>query len=429
MRRREFIAGLGSAAAWPNAARAQQSAVPVIGLVSLGSADDWADYMAAFRKGLGETGYVEGQNVTVEYHYLEDQYDRLPALAADLVRRRVAVIVAVSSDAALAAKAATTTIPIVFNTGTDPVASGLVASLNRPGANVTGSANLGAELAPKKLQLLRELLPNVTRFGFLADPAVPNIQSTIADLRAAARVLGSHALTVAQYLENTFGKRNIFIDIDRLRAGQKFDTVLEDKLGQCKVMLAIIGPNWIDARDGRTGSRRLDNPEDWVRLELERALARNVPVIPVLVAGATLPSNSELPPTLQPLLDHQCAAVTTNGFRYDMAGLARDEADLTVARPWGRMAAAAFALILGGYVVAHQYSAPVWWPSFGLGQPSLLEAPSKPPAKEMDSTAKSNADAAEAEAKRKAEVARDPALSVTPGSGKTFHWSFAHGGF
>jgi len=124
-----------------------------------------------------------------------------------------------------------------------------------------------------------------------------------------------HALNVAQYLENTFGKRNIFIDIDRLRAGQEFETVLENKLRQCKVMLAIIGPNWVDARDG--GSRRIDNPEDWVRLEIERALARKIPVIPVLVAGATLPSKSDLPPSLQPLLKHQCATVTTNGLRID----------------------------------------------------------------------------------------------------------------
>jgi formylglycine-generating enzyme required for sulfatase activity len=155
-----------------------------------------------------------------------------------------------------------------------------------------------------------------------------------------------HALNVAQYFENKFGKSNIFIDIDRLWAGLKFKTVLEDKLAQCKVMLAIIGPNWVDARDGE-GSRRLDNPEDWVRLEIERALARNIPVIPVLVAGATLPSKSDLPRSLQPLIEHQCATVTTNGFRYEMAGLARDVAYLTVRRPWGRIVAATSALILG----------------------------------------------------------------------------------
>jgi TIR domain len=124
----------------------------------------------------------------------------------------------------------------------------------------------------------------------------------------------AEALTVAQYLENVFGKSNIFIDIDRLHAGQKFANVLENKLSQCKVMLAIIGPNWVDARDEKTGSRRIDNPEDWVRLEIERCLARNIPVIPVLVAGATLPSKSELPPTLQSLPGYQYATVTTKRF-------------------------------------------------------------------------------------------------------------------
>jgi putative ABC transport system substrate-binding protein len=173
MRRRQFIAWLGSAAAWPVAARAQQP-MPVIGFLSSQSADDdYKNLIVPFLQGLKETGYVERQNVAVEYRYAENQYDRLPALAADLVRRRVAVIAAFGIDAALAAKAATMTIPIVFATGLDPVALGLVASLNRPGANVTGSAGLEAELAPKRLQLLRELLPNAARFGILTDPAAP----------------------------------------------------------------------------------------------------------------------------------------------------------------------------------------------------------------------------------------------------------------
>ena len=149
-----------------------------------------------FLQGLKETGYVEGQNVAVEYRWAENQYDRLPALAADLVRRRVAVIVAGGTAAALAAKAATTTIPIVFATGGDPVALGLVASLNRPGANLTGIANLAAELAPKQLQLLRELIPNAAVFGVLADPAFPTTQSIIADLQAAARTLGLQLVVV-----------------------------------------------------------------------------------------------------------------------------------------------------------------------------------------------------------------------------------------
>jgi putative tryptophan/tyrosine transport system substrate-binding protein len=191
MRRREFIAGLGSAAAWPLAARAQQRALPVVGYLSPQSADDdYKDLTVPFLQSLKETGYVEGQNVAVEYRYAENQLDRLPALAADLVRRRVAVIVAAGIDAALAAKAATTTIPIVFGTGADPVASGLVASLNRPGANVTGITILVAELAPKRLQLLRELLPNAARFGVLVDPATPT------DLQAAARTLGLQIVVV-----------------------------------------------------------------------------------------------------------------------------------------------------------------------------------------------------------------------------------------
>src|SRR5271169_6468181 len=187
MRRREFIAGLGSAAAWPVLARAQQPALPVIGYLGAQSADD--DYKIVtvpFLQGLRETGYVEGQNVVVEYRYAENQLDRLPALAADLVRRRVAVIVANGTTATVPAKAATTTIPIVFVTAGDPVALGLVASLNRPGANVTGSAVLSAELEPKRLQLLRELIPNAARFGVLIDPASAT-QSAIPDLQAAAR--------------------------------------------------------------------------------------------------------------------------------------------------------------------------------------------------------------------------------------------------
>jgi putative tryptophan/tyrosine transport system substrate-binding protein len=196
MKRREFIAGLGSAAAWPPAARAQQPAVPVVGVLSVQSADlDYKYVTIPFLQGLKEAGYVEGQNVAVEYRYAENEFDRLPELAADLVRRRVAVIVARSLIAARPAKAATRTIPIVFSTGTDPVASGLVASLNRPGGNATGVANLIAELAPKQLQLLRELMPNAAVFGYLADPAAPGTQSTIAPLQAAARTLGARPAT------------------------------------------------------------------------------------------------------------------------------------------------------------------------------------------------------------------------------------------
>jgi putative ABC transport system substrate-binding protein len=186
MKRREFIAGLG-AAAWPLTARAQQAAVPVIGLVNSGSADASADHVRAFRKGLSETGYVEDQNVTVEYHYLEGQYDRLPELMADLIRRRVAVIATPgNTPAAIAAKAATSTIPIVFGGGGDPVGLGLVASLARPGGNATGLNSFNSEVTSKRLALLREVVPKAVRV------AVLNRVAGQVNLRVqeAARVIG-----------------------------------------------------------------------------------------------------------------------------------------------------------------------------------------------------------------------------------------------
>jgi putative ABC transport system substrate-binding protein len=171
--------------------------MPVIGFLSPQSAEaGYKDVTVPFLQGLKETGYVEGQNVAVEYRYAENRFDRLPVLAADLVRRRVAVIVAQSNDAALAAKAATMTIPIVFTIGADPVALGLVASLNRPGANVTGIANLSVELAQKQLQLVHELAPNAALFGVLVDPAIRGFQSLVADLQAAARSLGLRLVVV-----------------------------------------------------------------------------------------------------------------------------------------------------------------------------------------------------------------------------------------
>ena len=160
MKRREFIAALG-AAAWPVVTRAQQPGMPVIGFLGSQSADsEYKNVIVPFLQGLKESGYVEGQNVAVEYRYAENQLDRLQALAPDLVRRRVAVIVASGTPAARAAQAATATIPIVFSIGSDPVALGLVASLNRPGANVTGNTVLTAELVPKRLQLVHDLIPN-----------------------------------------------------------------------------------------------------------------------------------------------------------------------------------------------------------------------------------------------------------------------------
>ena len=197
MKRRTFIAGLGSVATWPLATRAQQRPMPVIGFLMPQSADDdYKNVTVPLLQGLKESGYVEGLNVAFEYRWAENQYDRLPALAADLVRHRVAVIVANGSPAALAAKAATTTIPIVFSSGVDPVALGLVASLNRPGGNVTGGAALITELMPKQLQLLRDLIPRAGVFGVLADPAAVDIQTIIAGLQAAARKLGLQLVIV-----------------------------------------------------------------------------------------------------------------------------------------------------------------------------------------------------------------------------------------
>jgi putative tryptophan/tyrosine transport system substrate-binding protein len=191
MRRREFIAGLGSAVAWPLAARAQQPAMPVIGWLSSGTPEASAILLADFRKGLNETGYVEGRNVAVEYRWAHDEYDRLPELAADLVRRQVAVLVAFDTTrAALAAKAATTSIPIVFAMGGDPVRGGVLASLNQPGSNVTGVSSMNVELGAKRFGLLNELLPGTTRFAVLVNPTEIVAESIITDMRTAASAIG-----------------------------------------------------------------------------------------------------------------------------------------------------------------------------------------------------------------------------------------------
>jgi putative tryptophan/tyrosine transport system substrate-binding protein len=189
--RRQFIALVSTVAAWPLVARAQQPAMPVVGFVYPGAPELSTGIVAAFRKGLGETGFVEGRNVMVEFRFAYNDNARLPELVADLVRRRVAVIVTLgSTPAALAAKAATTSIPVVFSVGTDPVEFGLVASFNHPGGNVTGISSMNSELAAKRLGLLLELLPNVQRFAVLVNPSNPNAESLAKDVQAAGSAIG-----------------------------------------------------------------------------------------------------------------------------------------------------------------------------------------------------------------------------------------------
>jgi putative ABC transport system substrate-binding protein len=204
MRRREFISLLGGAAAsWPLAARAQQP-MPVVGFLSGASQEGWTPFAAAFRQGLNEGGYVEGQNATIEYRWAEDHYDRLPELAADLVRRRVAVIAATTTPAALAAKAATSAIPIVFTAGFDPVAVGLVDSLNRPSGNATGVSQYVADLATKRLELLHELAPNAAVIGILLNPNLPDAGSQWKDVQEAARKIGLQVHAVHAGREGDF---------------------------------------------------------------------------------------------------------------------------------------------------------------------------------------------------------------------------------
>jgi ABC-type uncharacterized transport system substrate-binding protein len=223
LKRREFISLLGGAAAWPLAAQAQQAVMPVIGFLSALSPAAGALFLPAFRQGVRETGYVEGQNVAIEYRWAQDQHDRLPDLAADLVRRQVAVIAARDTASAIAAKAATTTVPIVFVTGGDPVRDGLVASLNRPGGNVTGITFLSTELGTKRLGLLHELRPGATRIAVLVDPKWPTTEGFVSEVRAAALVIGKQ------------------IEVLHASTGRDIDT-LSASLEQKPVDALMVGP-------------------------------------------------------------------------------------------------------------------------------------------------------------------------------------------
>jgi putative ABC transport system substrate-binding protein len=222
VKRREFITLLGGAAAssmsWPLAAHAQQRAMPVVGFMTPLSLGESGDLVAALRQGLGEIGYVEGRNLEIEYRYADNKIDRLPELAADLVRRRVAVIVTPGSPpATLVAKAATTAIPIVFFVAGDPVASGLVASLNRPGGNLTGVTTLGAELGPKRLELLHELVPMATLIAVLVNPNGSNAEAFVRNVRAGASTLGLDIEVVHASADRDL--ESVFANLVRLRAG------------------------------------------------------------------------------------------------------------------------------------------------------------------------------------------------------------------
>jgi len=216
MRRREFITLVGGAAvAWPLSARAQQPAMPVIGFLSTKDPDDTPHLLAAFRQGLKDTGFVEGQNITIDYRFANNQNERLPTLTAELIRRQVAVIVTPATPAAIVAKAATTTIPIVFEIGGDPVRLGLVTRLDRPGGNVTGVTQLNNEVATKRLQMLHELVPKATSMVYLVDPTYPNVETT--EIQTAARDFGVDLHVLEASAERDFDA--VFSNLAQLRAG------------------------------------------------------------------------------------------------------------------------------------------------------------------------------------------------------------------
>jgi putative tryptophan/tyrosine transport system substrate-binding protein len=217
MKRREFITLLGGAAAWPLVARAQQPAIPVVGFLNSASPDGQALYVAAFREGVRQTGNLEGRDVTIEFSWANNQNDRLPALAADFVQRRVAVISALSNASAFAAKAATSTIPIVFAGSVDPVADGLVASLNRPGGNATGVTTLNVELGPKRVELLHVLIPASASIAALVNPTNPVAETDTRKVEEAARSLGRQIHILHASSEREFD--SVFATLAQLRAG------------------------------------------------------------------------------------------------------------------------------------------------------------------------------------------------------------------
>ena len=316
MRRRDFITLVGGAAAWPLSARAQQPALPVVGFISGSSREMAAERPAAFRKGLAEAGFVEGQNVTVEYHWLAGQNEQLPALVADLVRRRVAVIATPGSmDAAFAAKAATNTIPIVFGVAEDPVKLGLVPSLSRPGGNATGINFFFTELTAKRLALLHDLLPGAVRVAVLINPAgTSTAESTLRDLPEAARALGLQIqvlnASTRKEIEAAFGSLTrspadaLFIMNDAFFSSRRVQfvilatrlgipTVFADRTGVEAGLLMSYGPDIIDTYRqvafyaGRIlkGERPADLPviqsskfELVINLQTARALGIKVPL-------------------------------------------------------------------------------------------------------------------------------------------------------
>ena len=245
MQRRRFISLLGGAAvAWPFVARAQQSTMPVVGFVNLASAKGYAPQVSAFLKGLSEAGYVVGRNVAIEYRWAEGRIDRLPAMVADLVHRQVAVIAASTTPAALAAKAATTTIPIIFETGGDPVQLGLVPSLNRPGGNVTGVTQTNWEITPKRLQLLHELVPTARVIAVLVNPANPTVsETTTKAMQATAPSVGLELHILNASTERDFD--GVFAKLNQLRAGglvigqDPFFTVQREHLAALTVRHAV----------------------------------------------------------------------------------------------------------------------------------------------------------------------------------------------